>query len=522
MKHFIGKQILSVVLRQKEGAFEWQHDLSCRFQEDVAPALERLFDRLFDEEHHVLIEKLEIDLGVVTNAEIQSGAWVRLIVNSVEIALSKNLQNADPGSAGARIQLGRFDRWLYFLEHGSLPRFAAVPDAGWRKEILDTLGLHESAVASLRDLLARTPRALARLVLQYPPAFLVHVVELLTGYKQQDLDKALREITSFWKKNGARRWTDSHAATLSPALQALFPDVFGPGHSPDAAGVKAFFKTRWPRAQRELEIRFWRKILQALFVSAYRSAPKGYLQMLFREEPAFRAMIPALLQPKTAAGRSDDLLTVLLREIMPPAQVPAPLAPAPPGALLPRPGVQKPEPAPSSDTTAPAEGWHIDMAGVVLLHPFYVSFFKNRDLLAPGSQRFRDDWACQKAVHLLYYLARGEENPAEHQLTLAKLLCGIPLGQPVDHVSALPDADKNEADALLESAVEHWGALGNTSPAGLREGFLLRVGKLTQAPTGWRLEVERKTIDILLDQLPWGLGVVKTPWMKDMLFVEWR
>ena len=61
MKHFIGRQILSVVLRQQGGAFERQHQLSLRFQEDVVPALERLFDRLAGEEQHILIDKLEIE-----------------------------------------------------------------------------------------------------------------------------------------------------------------------------------------------------------------------------------------------------------------------------------------------------------------------------------------------------------------------------------------------------------------------------------------------------------------------------
>jgi hypothetical protein len=37
----------------------------------------------------------------------------------------------------------------------------------------------------------------------------------------------------------------------------------------------------------------------------------------------------------------------------------------------------------------------------------------------------------------------------------------------------------------------------------------------------WRLQVEQKAIDILLGSLPWGLNVVKLPWMESMLMVEW-
>ena len=37
----------------------------------------------------------------------------------------------------------------------------------------------------------------------------------------------------------------------------------------------------------------------------------------------------------------------------------------------------------------------------------------------------------------------------------------------------------------------------------------------------WLLPMERKAIDILLDQLPWGIGMIPLPWMPQMLHVEW-
>jgi hypothetical protein len=38
----------------------------------------------------------------------------------------------------------------------------------------------------------------------------------------------------------------------------------------------------------------------------------------------------------------------------------------------------------------------------------------------------------------------------------------------------------------------------------------------------WVLQVEANTADILLDQLPWGISMIKLPWMGMMLWVEWR
>jgi hypothetical protein len=64
--------------------------------------------------------------------------------------------------------------------------------------------------------------------------------------------------------------------------------------------------------------------------------------------------------------------------------------------------------------------------------------------------------------------------------------------------------------------------LKNTSAAGLREGFLQRPVKLFTKNGDIYLRVEKSSIDVLLDYLPWNLGIIMLPWMKDILRVEWR
>ncbi|HLO95924.1 MAG TPA: contractile injection system tape measure protein, partial [Burkholderiaceae bacterium] len=69
---------------------------------------------------------------------------------------------------------------------------------------------------------------------------------------------------------------------------------------------------------------------------------------------------------------------------------------------------------------------------------------------------------------------------------------------------------------------------GHTSVAGLREAFLQRQGRLAKdkpradAPPAWRLRVEKRGLDVLLDRLPWGFSTVRLPWMEGVLHVEWR
>ncbi|MBK8553377.1 MAG: hypothetical protein IPL53_20865 [Ignavibacteria bacterium] len=73
----------------------------------------------------------------------------------------------------------------------------------------------------------------------------------------------------------------------------------------------------------------------------------------------------------------------------------------------------------------------------------------------------------------------------------------------------------------MESVIKHWSALKNTSAEGLRNTFFLRAGKLTMNEGECLLQVEQKSVDILLNKLPWGISMIKLPWMEDILKVEW-
>src|SRR5262249_41296575 len=110
-----------------------------------------------------------------------------------------------------------------------------------------------------------------------------------------------------------------------------------------------------------------------------------------------------------------------------------------------------------------------------------------------------------------------------YELILPKILCNVPLETPVESNLELTPAEREEAAALLEAVIRHWEALRNTSVDGLRGTFLIRPGKVSLRDDGdWLLQVESKSYDILLDQLPWGIGMIKLPWMERMLWVEWR
>ena len=163
--------------------------------------------------------------------------------------------------------------------------------------------------------------------------------------------------------------------------------------------------------------------------------------------------------------------------------------------------------------------YYIRNAGVVLLHAFLPTYFRAIKLVEGAS--FVNEAAHHKAAHLIQYLAAREEGLPEYELLLPKFLCGLPFDIPLEREVEILETEKEEGENLLKAAIQHWGALGDASPDGLREGFLRRDGKLEKRQNGWYLMVEQKTLDILLGKLPWNLSLVKLPWMPDMLRVEW-
>ena len=104
---------------------------------------------------------------------------------------------------------------------------------------------------------------------------------------------------------------------------------------------------------------------------------------------------------------------------------------------------------------------------------------------------------------------------------MEKFLCGVPLKMPVQRLSLLTEAVKIEATELLSEVVRHWPALKNTSADGLRQLFIQRDGKLFQDDAKYKLIVERKAQDVLLESVSWNIAVIKLPWISKILFTEW-
>jgi hypothetical protein len=225
----------------------------------------------------------------------------------------------------------------------------------------------------------------------------------------------------------------------------------------------------------------WRRALQALAVeegAATRSAD---------ELASSRVSAEAVERPKIRNRRNDD------------------------GSISP------------ADDYPGQEAIYIANAGLVLLANYAPRLFAMLGLVKDDA--FVSDAARNRAVHCLAYLTDGHARSEEHAWVLNKMLCGMPIDEPVPPAAPLDDV-RATLDGLIAAVIAHWGALGRTSHDGLRRTFLQRIGRLVEheAHVGehWRMKVQPGPFDVLLDRLPWGYGTIKLPWMKGALHVDWR
>lgn len=532
-KHLISKQQFDLRLTRPEEAHEIQRDISRLSSERLTPAFEALFDRLATPNQLIRLGKIELDVGAVSRRELLSDAFTQKLIGLLEVAIAKASDGSSPPAIVQPLRMGRFELWLYFLENGYLPAHAVLPEspAEWHQQLFDTLALDGSAVQRLRQLLSTRPLALERLIIQYDEAFLQHIVALFTGHRHGDLPAAIKEASAVILQCLQAPAALSQWLTKPDFWQAILRDGAMPeeiqaisafiakmlhGSSPPGLAQAIPSTPKAPPSAtmlRQIEVRLWRILMDEAIIQGHRADTSKLLARALRHQALRPLQLPLLkaLTEKKPQWRSVSEAMQLLPDAV--AKIPVPEKDQ---------AMQIKREMDSQTYSAEENVFYIANAGVILLHPFLPRFFSKLELSEGPS--FKDEPSRGMAICLLHHLATGELRTPEYQLVLPKFLCGMPLNASLDHAIAISGEAQIESDNLLQAAVEHWGALGSSSPDALREGFLQRAGKLEKRESGWFLQMERNTLDILLDRLPmgWGIGMVKLPWMEEVLRVEWR
>lgn len=462
--------------------------LSGLCRDRMIPVMEQVLDRCTLPDGHAIIERLEIDAGAVALDRLEHD-----LAENVAQALEKSLREMIPPSASGTTALSggirhktsqqvSQDVFIYFLRTGSLPWSFRLPAGSTLEKVIlsswkesgksghDPLPEKDAVLQTLANAAFRK-----RLILQFSSSFLEALLSLLSDEGRKIMAIVLPSL----KESGALPEAKEHFA------KQLWETMFARAAAGQAITTGDLLSEAWgnflsatagyPTLEKELETH-WPEALPT--PSAPRNdeiSPPG--------DKHFDAAKSVLQKPLPRITSAPDITTAA--------------------------GIEHPE---------AREGIYIDNAGLVLLHPFFPQFFEALELVS-HDKLLRPE----RALSLLHFLATGQTVAPEYELVLPKILCNVSLSAPVETHFELTGAEKEEALALLKAVIRHWEALRQTSPDGLRGTFLLRPGKVSQHDDGdWFLKVETNAFDILLDQLPWGISLIKLPWMQYNLWVEWR
>ncbi|MBI1227586.1 MAG: hypothetical protein GC192_20300 [Bacteroidetes bacterium] len=467
--HIIRKQILEVEVGDLSRSWQWQEQLSRFANGPLATRLAELFDEVADPHEFVQLDRLELQADMTG-----SGDWEDALLSQIESQLRQVLPN--PTTAGGQMphlpksqSKSLMTAFFFFLENGQLPWWvSATTAANFEQELLQALTPSNLAAdweAKFKNAI-RSNRVRQRLVGQFSE-------EVLTKLAQSFLNKSTAKIA------------ENHA---------FAQQVFKKELSGNPTWHSIFWQTIFIDTNASIDEILARIVLQSLESQPYamKNMPQSWVSQptlkiaeLAKSSPLqFLEFVVKNLEPNTLEVSSKSLQNE--QEAMP--------------------------------KQAESEAaYFLRNAGLVILHPFLPAIFEKLGFVKHGEMV-----EAESAICLLQYLATGTLGDMEHELTLNKLLCGVPLDQPLERQMHLTQRAEKEAEALLTAVIGHWSALGNTSPDGLRGTFLCREGKLTRQPSGaWLLRVEQRSFDVLLGQLPWSFSTIKLPWMNEILTVEW-
>ena len=439
MQHVIKRQIIDLLVDKHLDSFRIQQKLSDHFWQYLVPLLENEFDKISTDGEVVCLERIEIDLGVIEETDINKVVLNENLLKNVEKQIKDFILQEIISLEQPLIKLSSaansYRQWFFYMQNGYLPWNITTVGKEWYEQVIEELATNYSSITELRKEIISNPITVMRIIRQHPLVFLIRLVEILTTEKQTTLLTAITEMSN----------SKSEDVLVPPSM---------------------FYE------------KLWQEILE---ISSSGSSKETTFQLL---EVTKQYKIDEMTANVKAVG------VKALKELKPENRI------------------------------IVNEGIYVQHAGLVLIHPFLKSLFNHVGLLV--GKLFADIEKQEKAIYILHYVATGQTKADEYELVLPKILCGYPMDLPITTNIILSEKELEEADNMLKATIAAWNILRSTSPEGLREGFLQRIGKVLVNNEKTIIQVEKSAIDVLLDHLPWNLNIIKLPWLDEILKVEWR
>jgi len=475
-QHIIQKQTIEIEFENIDDSFGVQDRVAQVFYENLQPRMEILLDEMFGKDQYASIDKLEIDCVVLNIENWEQEFTAQAMLKMKEGLVQVSSQKID---VNVKEETNVAETFFFFLKNGYLPWNKRISTIS---ELEQLIKVEDEFIIRLKNLILQKLYVAKRLASQFSEEF---ISKLLTAYTQnrKQESESLSAITE--KVNAMESVLFRQDRNQKQLINETFLTVFASEN----------YKIR--------ELEFFTFLLSKVENNDNLKSETGEIIRKLRAQPEKQNLEKeeiltesALIQRQEKTSEKPDEPIDLENQQH-----------------------ETRNKKPFSESTKPSDTIYINNAGLVLLHPFLPALFSHLKLIEENA--WIDEASVYKAILATQFMVTGKDETEEFDLVLNKILCGIAVDEVVP-TTTLPDEEtKTECDVLLMELIKHWDVLKNTSIAGLREGFLQRRGKLSRVDDGWLLQVEQKAIDVLLNHLPWGIGIIKLPWMNEMLVVEW-
>lgn len=514
--HIIQRQVFELSAASSKASLEWEKSAAHFLHTIIKPCIEECFDELPLRGEHLVIEKLEIDLGVFATGKFEKEAYAKLKeilgkqlreLSGAHEIIDRDHDDEDqpePSAQGfpaknelSAVQLSETKAvqqiLLSFLTHGRFPwwhRMHGHPRyLDEHFSLVWMSGLREHGKSQLKKMLQGSEAARIRLSNHFSTEWIRGCLQLL-DMKGAEGERQLKLLLP--------------ALASYPSLKPLFHQYFWMMWMETAGSIQLpLILERTAGGRNVVSIAIAVTIMQLCQQEATLKEHVTSLRRHINEGPetGIEAMQVNETQEMRIAVEKKETHATATNEIL------ADIA------------MQSLQRRPSAEKAREEDALFIQAAGMVLLHPFLTELFRITGLWE--DQRWSSPQSSFRALQLLSWLAFGETGLHEYRLVFLKILVGMDAETPVPAEPPLSEEEKAACHELLQAVIHHWNALRSTSPEGLQEGFLQREGKLLPNGDEYLLHVEPQAQDVLLSRLPWGYAIVKLPWMKQMLHVTW-
>ena len=546
-QHVIKRLTFRLHFPARDHAVQLEHEIVNIYRHRIEQLLDECFSGLAGADTECRIDRLELDLGNIKPENLAAEIPLRVARQLVEITGNSRNYTTETVSRRAR----QFSLFRYFLETGALPWWAEKLDKQALEKLLEQLCMNYPAeLKELMPDLLRDGATARRLVHQFSDECLSRIGRLylpenkvnlavlwlrdaealFAELNMQENDRSISPGTRLAARgpvSGGMRPGIEDASSVPPDNLDSNYGIGAPGRLPEFASI--------PDATR-LREHYWRNVLSGLV----HGTPGGFNPGTALKETivsisggnygAWRRLLAALVEAAGSSAPGLHKFSTPLPDLI--NKLSAGLAAAGvDGAaehgLTSAPRGQKPETGQAAaitgtkarDPFTDADEDYIHNGGLVILWPYLPRFFTNLGL-ADGNS-FIDDLAAQRAVFLLQHLVAPDPETPESLLSLNKLLCGLDLQRPLPAGYSPTEREQDECAALFAALKLHWNVLANMSADRIRTDFLQREGILRPCSGNWQLQMENQVQDILVQRLPWPIGVVKLPWMDYAILVHW-